>query len=111
MAVIVFVVLILALDHTKIGHEIHYIGENHTASRFTGIDNEKVIMKVYSISGLATATAAKIVMGCPIFSVSKKRPVRIIADTRLARLAIATIDKSIPPKSIHRAIPNASTLC
>ena len=40
VAVIVFVVLILALDHTKIGHEIHYIGENHTASRFTGIDNE-----------------------------------------------------------------------
>ena len=62
VAVIVFVVLILALDHTKIGHEIHYIGENHTASRFTGIDNEKVIMKVYSISGLMAGIASLIIM-------------------------------------------------
>ena len=62
VAVIVFVVLILALDHTKLGHEIHYIGENHTASRFTGIDNEKVIMKVYTISGLMAGIASLIIM-------------------------------------------------
>ena len=48
-ACIVFIVLILALDRTKLGHEIHYIGENHTASRFTGINNENVIVKVYTI--------------------------------------------------------------
>ena len=60
VAVIVFVLLILALDHTKLGHEIHYIGENHTASRFTGIDNEKVIMKVYTLSGLMAGIASLI---------------------------------------------------
>lgn len=62
VAVIVFVILILALDHTKLGHEIHYIGENHTASRFTGIDNEKVIMKVYTLSGLMAGIASLIIM-------------------------------------------------
>ncbi len=62
VAVIVFVLLILALDHTKLGHEIHYIGENHTASRFTGIDNEKVIMKVYTLSGLMAGIASLIIM-------------------------------------------------
>ena len=61
-AVAVFIVLILTLDRTKLGHEIHYIGENHTASRFTGIDNEKVIMKVYSISGLMAGIASLMIM-------------------------------------------------
>lgn len=61
-ACIVFVVLILALDKTKLGHEIHYIGENHTASRFTGIDNEKVIMKVHTIAGLMAGIAALMIM-------------------------------------------------
>ncbi len=58
----VFVVLILALDHTKLGHEIHYIGENHTASRFAGINNERVIMKVYTISGLLAGIASLMIM-------------------------------------------------
>lgn len=61
-AVIVFVVLILALDRTKLGHEIHYIGENHTASRFTGIDNERTIIKVYAISGLMAGIASLMIM-------------------------------------------------
>lgn len=61
-ACIVFIVLILALDRTKLGHEIHYIGENHTASRFAGIDNEKVIMKVYTISGLMAGIASLMIM-------------------------------------------------
>ncbi|MDO4345358.1 MAG: ABC transporter permease [Eubacteriales bacterium] len=61
-AVAVFIVLILALDRTKLGHEIHYIGENHTASRFTGIDNEAVIMKVYAISGLMAGIASLMIM-------------------------------------------------
>lgn len=58
----VFAALILTLDKTKLGHEIHYIGENHTASRFAGIDNEKVIMKVYTISGLMAGIAALMIM-------------------------------------------------
>ncbi|MCR5161592.1 MAG: ABC transporter permease [Lachnospiraceae bacterium] len=61
-AFIVFIILILALDKTKLGHEIHYIGENHTASRFTGIDNEKVIMKVHTIAGLMAGIAALMIM-------------------------------------------------
>lgn len=61
-AVVVFIVLILALDRTKLGHEIHYIGENHTASRFAGIDNERVIMRIYTISGLMAGIASLMIM-------------------------------------------------
>ncbi len=61
-ACVVFIVLIIALDRTKLGHEIHYIGENHTASRFAGIDNEKVIMKVYAIAGLMAGIASLMIM-------------------------------------------------
>lgn len=61
-AVAVFIILILALDKTKLGHEIHYIGENHTASRFAGIDNESTIVKVYGVSGLMAGIAALIIM-------------------------------------------------
>ena len=61
-ACVVFVVLILALDKTKFGHEIHYIGENHTASRFAGIDNELSIIKVYGISGLMAGIASLMLM-------------------------------------------------
>ncbi len=61
-ACIVFIILILALDRTKLGHEIHYIGENHTASRFTGINNENVIIKVYTISGLMAGIASLMIM-------------------------------------------------
>jgi simple sugar transport system permease protein len=61
-AILVFIVLILTLDRTKLGHEIHYIGENHTASRFTGINNERVIMKVYAISGLMAGIASLMIM-------------------------------------------------
>ena len=61
-AVIIFVVLILALDRTRLGYEIHYIGENHTASRFAGIDNERVIMKIYTISGLMAGIASLMIM-------------------------------------------------
>lgn len=61
-AIAVFAILILALDRTKLGHEIHYIGENHTASRFAGIENEKVIMKVYAISGLMAGIASLMIM-------------------------------------------------
>ncbi len=59
---LVFIILILTLDKTRLGHEIHYIGENHTASRFAGIDNEKVIMKTYAISGLMAGIASLMIM-------------------------------------------------
>ena len=58
----VFIVLILTLDRTKLGREIHYIGENHTASRFAGIDNEKVIIKVYTVSGIMAGIASLMIM-------------------------------------------------
>lgn len=58
----VFVLLILTLDRTKLGHEIHYIGENHTAARFAGINNENVIIKVYAISGFLAGISSLIIM-------------------------------------------------
>lgn len=61
-AIAVFVVLILALDRTKLGHEIHYIGENHTASRFAGIGNENVIIKVHTVAGLMAGIASLMIM-------------------------------------------------
>lgn len=59
---IVFCILIMALDRTKLGREIHYIGENHTAARFAGIDNEAVIIKTYAISGLMAGIASLMIM-------------------------------------------------
>lgn len=59
---LIFVVLILTLDRTKLGREIHYIGENHTASRFVGINNENVIIKVYIISGVLAGIASLMIM-------------------------------------------------
>lgn len=59
---IVFCILIMTLDRTKLGREIHYIGENHTAARFAGIDNEGVIIKTYAISGLMAGIASLMIM-------------------------------------------------
>ena len=62
VAMLVFIILVMSLDRTKLGREIHYIGENHTASRFAGIHNEAVLMKVYSLSGLMAGIAALMIM-------------------------------------------------
>ena len=62
VAVLVFLILILTLDRTRMGHEIHFIGENHTASRFAGISNERVLLRVYVTSGLMAGIASLIIM-------------------------------------------------
>ncbi len=58
---------------------------------------------------MAKTTAMRMVTKLPAFSTSKNCPVRTIAVTRLERFAIATMDKSMPPRSMQSAIPKANT--
>ena len=58
---------------------------------------------------IATKTAITIVATVPAFSISKNLPVKTIAARRLDRLAVATMERSIPPCNMQRAMPKART--
>ena len=66
---IIFVLFILAviaisimLTKTSFGRKIYYYGENNIATRFAAIDNEKLIIKVYSICGFLAGIASIIII-------------------------------------------------
>ena len=52
----------LILIRTRLGVCIHMLGSNATACHFSGVDNRKVLMKTYLISGFYTGIAAGIMM-------------------------------------------------
>ena len=52
----------LILTRTRLGICIHMLGSNATACHFSGVDNRKILMKTYLISGLYTGIAAIIMM-------------------------------------------------
>jgi simple sugar transport system permease protein len=60
----------LFLSKTRLGISMYILGSNPIASRFSGIDNERVIIKTYLITGLL-AGIASIVM---ISRVNSMRP-------------------------------------
>lgn len=59
IAVIAYVVL---LEHTPWGKRVYMVGCNPTATLFSGINNKKVLMKVYLLSAACGALAAVIIM-------------------------------------------------
>ncbi len=56
------IVLVIVMDRTGFGHKIYMIGENHTASRFSAINNEKTIILTYAIAGLMAGFSALMIV-------------------------------------------------
>jgi simple sugar transport system permease protein len=54
--------LAVMLGHTPLGTAIYMIGSNEKATRFSGIDTRRVLLKVYVVSSLLAAVAAVVMM-------------------------------------------------
>ena len=52
----------LLLNHTRLGVNIYMLGSNATACLFSGVNNRKVLIKTYLISGIYAGIAAIIMM-------------------------------------------------
>ena len=66
MPMIIFIisaaVMALVLTRTSLGVNIYMLGSNATACHFSGIENRKVLLKTYLISGVYAGIAAIIMM-------------------------------------------------
>jgi simple sugar transport system permease protein len=60
--VLITVITYLLLFQTSFGFKTRMMGSNPTASKFSGINNKTVIMKVYIVSGLFAAITGILVM-------------------------------------------------
>jgi simple sugar transport system permease protein len=58
---VIVAVIAIILNKTAFGFELYLLGANRTASRFTGIKNQWILMKTYMLSG-ALASIAGIVI-------------------------------------------------
>lgn len=56
--VILAIIFYLVMKHTAFGRYVYAVGSNERTSRLSGINTDRVKMKVYMISGLVTAIAA-----------------------------------------------------
>ena len=61
MPFIVFVLMIVVISFimgkTKFGKRVHLVGTNEKASKFAGINNVSVLIRVYMLSGIVSAVA------------------------------------------------------
>ena len=55
---ILAVLFYLMMKHTAFGRHVYAVGSNERTTRLSGINTDKVKMKVYMLSGLVTAIAA-----------------------------------------------------
>lgn len=64
MIVFIFAVVCVSvfLKRSRLGLSIYAVGENPTAARYSGLDNAKIIIKTYAITGLLAGLAAVIMM-------------------------------------------------
>jgi simple sugar transport system permease protein len=66
MPMIIFIIcaafMALLLTRTRLGVSIYMLGSNPTACHFSGIDNRRVLLKTYLISGIYAGIAAIIMM-------------------------------------------------
>ncbi|MFA6783459.1 MAG: ABC transporter permease [Sphaerochaeta sp.] len=63
LVVILYVVMFLFLTHTATGRHIYAVGGNVEASRLSGINVDKVLCIVYTISGFMAALAGIVLVG------------------------------------------------
>lgn len=63
---IIFILTIIAvallMARTPLGRGIYAVGENPLAARYSGLDNSKILMRTYAITGLLAGLAALITM-------------------------------------------------
>ena len=60
---LVFTGFHLLLNHTALGRTIYCVGGNIEATRLSGIDTDKILIFVYSLSGFVCAIAGIIIVG------------------------------------------------
>jgi simple sugar transport system permease protein len=56
------VAMFIFLNKTRLGFSIYMVGENPTASRFSGLNNRMILIKTYMISGLLAGVATVIMI-------------------------------------------------
>lgn len=61
--VVLAVAFVILLEHTPFGRRLYAIGQNRNASKFSGIDVEKMQVLIYVICGLVCAFASLIYLG------------------------------------------------
>jgi simple sugar transport system permease protein len=63
---IIFILAIIAVDvlmvKTPLGRGIYAVGENPLAARYSGLDNSKILMRTYAVTGLLAGLAAVVTM-------------------------------------------------
>jgi ribose transport system permease protein len=63
LVLIVYVIFHLLLSNTALGRHIYAVGGNTSAARLSGIDVDKTLLIVYSLSGLMAGLAALVLAG------------------------------------------------
>ena len=66
--IVIAVVIIFIMGRTGFGRKIYMIGENHTAARFSAINNEKSIIIIYAMAGFCAGIAG-LMIGARVNSV------------------------------------------
>jgi simple sugar transport system permease protein len=60
--VVVSIIVYILLDHTTFGFKARMLGSNEIASKFSGIDNKDINMKVYILSGIVSSISGILIM-------------------------------------------------
>lgn len=63
MMLVIAAILAWVLRYTDFGKRVYMLGTNATASKYSGIDNRRVLMQTYIISGVLAAFAGVIILG------------------------------------------------
>ena len=63
VVIIVYVIYHIVLNHTSFGRHVYAVGGNVAAARLSGINVDRVLVAVYSLSGLMAGLAALMLAG------------------------------------------------
>ena len=91
IAIIIFLVLLFVLKKTTFGRNVYSVGFNVKATRLTGVNTDKIIIIVYSISGVLAAVAGLLyaaVLDCAEPNVGSEYSLLAIAATLVGGTAI-----------------------
>lgn len=57
------IIFAIVLERSRFGHRLYMIGTNPTAARFSGINNERVLLTSYIFAGVLAALAGVVILG------------------------------------------------
>jgi simple sugar transport system permease protein len=60
--IVLAIIISIVLSRSTLGIRLYLIGTNPVASKFSGIDNRNVLMKVYALSGVLSALAGIVIL-------------------------------------------------